>query len=62
MDTQTFLEAITTVGFPIVLSFVLLYLFLTMSKQHQNEVDTLRTALEQNTIVLTKLCEKIDKE
>ena len=64
---------ISTLGFPIAMCvgacFFIKYLFDTftkqiteMQKEHKEEVQSMNTAIENNTLILTKLCEKLDKE
>ena len=64
---------ISTLGFPIAMCvgacFFIKYLFDTFTKQitemqreHKEEVKSMNTAIENNTLILTKLCEKLDKE
>ena len=64
---------IATMGFPIAMCvgafFVIKYLFDSFTKQmeaqrieHKEEIKQLQSALENNTIALTRLIEKIDKE
>lgn len=65
------LQAITTVGFPIVCCGVLMYyvkyvrdkdteMIASITKKHNEEVNTMSTALNENTLVLQKLCDKLD--
>lgn len=57
---------ISNVGFPIAAVIALAYYVKELTKQHKNEVDELRTAIENNTLVITKLYERLvqdlDKE
>lgn len=64
---------VSTVGFPIVaVGAVAWYCKYTndnyrkdtkdLTASHEKEIDKLTTALNNNTIALTKLCEKLDKE
>ncbi len=64
---------ISTLGFPIAMCvgacFFIKYLFDTftkqiteMQKEHKEEVQSMNTAIENNTLIVTKLCEKRDKE
>lgn len=66
-------QAISVLGFPIVACigacFFVKYQFDTFNKQmeeqrkeHAEEVKQLKGALDNNTIALTRLIEKIDKE
>lgn len=60
MDFQAILTAIATVGFPIVACIALFYYIYKQAERHKEEINTLTTALNNNTIVLSKLSEKID--
>lgn len=51
---------ISSVGFPIVMCIVLVHYMKQMEQTHQNELEQLRSTIEQNTIALTKLYEKVD--
>lgn len=65
------LQAITTVGFPIVCCGVLMYyvkytrdkdteMVADVMARHNEEVNTMSAALNENTLVLQKLCDKLD--
>lgn len=65
------LQAITTVGFPIVCCGVLMYyvkyirdkdteMITDIMARHNEEVNTMSAALSENTLVLQKLCDKLD--
>lgn len=65
------LQAITTVGFPIVCCGVLMYyvkyirdkdteMMAEIMARHSEEVNTMSAALNENTLVLQKLCDKLD--
>ena len=64
---------ISTLGFPIAMCvgacFFIKYLFdnftkqiTEMQKEHKEEVKSMNTAIENNTIALTRLIDKLDKE
>lgn len=66
------LQAITTVGFPIVCCGVLMYyvkynrdknteMMADIMARHSEEVNTMSASLNENTLVLQKLCDKLDK-
>ena len=57
---QEILTAIATVGFPIVACIALFYYIYKQAERHKEEINTLTTALNNNTVVLSKLSEKID--
>lgn len=67
------LQAITTVGFPIVMCGTMAYYVKYMTDKHRDEVAKLNDqhkeemldvvkAVDNNTLVLSKLCEKLDRE
>lgn len=62
MSIDTIMTAISTVGFPIVLSIGLLYVVWMIFKAYREDVDKLKEALNNNTLVLQKLIDKLDKE
>lgn len=77
MDWNAVLNAITTVGFPIV-ACIALFLYVQKTTKEQREEtkelnaqhtaemmafkDEIKEALNNNTIALTKLCDRLDKE
>ena len=64
MDFNTLLQAITTVGFPIVMSVALLYEIKDMTTKHQEESKLFSDSMNKNTLVLQKLCDilGVDRE
>ena len=62
MSMDDLLTAISTVGFPIVLAVGLLYVVLMIFKAYREDVDKLKEALNNNTLVLQKLTDKLDKD
>ena len=53
------LNAITTVGFPIVMCGILLWYIYKSQKNHKEEVMQLSEAIQNNTIVMGKILAKI---
>lgn len=53
-------EVISNVGFPIACVIALAYYVREINTQHKTEVDNLRTAIENNTLVITKLIDRLD--
>ena len=53
------LNAITTVGFPIVMCGILLWYIYKSQKNHIEEVMQLTEAIQNNTIVMEKILTKI---
>lgn len=75
MDIQAILQAITTVGFPIVCCGAMMWYVKyqtdrnreevdKLNEQHRAEMTDMTTAVNNNTVVLTRLCEilKGDKQ
>lgn len=53
------LNAITTVGFPIVMCGVLLWYTYKSQKNHKEEITQLTDAIQNNTVVMEKILTKI---
>lgn len=73
MDVNVILQAVTTVGFPIVMCGAMAYYVKYSTDKHREEVSKLNEqhkqemldivrAIDNNTTALTKLCEKLDSE
>lgn len=60
MDFQAVIQAITTVGFPIVVCLIMIYLNEKQDERHTNEMQEIKKALENNTLAITKLVDKLD--
>lgn len=71
MDVNIVFQAISSLGFPIVMCIVMVwYLKYTGDKhrsetsklnaQHDGEIKELTTVINNNTVVLTRLCDKLD--
>lgn len=59
MDANSLQSLITTVGFPIVCCGALFWYMIRESKSHKEETDKLSEALNNNTLVMTKLIERL---
>lgn len=55
MELNEIVQIISTVGFPIVIALILLTYLRDESANHKNEVDSLKDALNANTIAITEL-------
>lgn len=73
MDTASILQIISTVGFPIVacggMAWYVKYMTdkereerNKMNEQHKQEMSEVTMALNNNTLALQKLCDKLDGE
>lgn len=56
------LQAISTVGFPIALTLILLWYIYDSSNKHKEEIDKMSEALNNNTLALTKLLDRMERE
>lgn len=59
---QMILQAITTVGFPIVMCLCLACYCMKLNDSHKVETDKFTSALNENTLVLQKLCDILNVE
>lgn len=73
MEFQEILSAVTTVGFPIVMCGGMAYYvkYITdknreqiadLNERHQEELSETVTALNNNTLAIQRLCDKLDRE
>ena len=61
METYQFsINAITTVGVPIVMCLILFWYVNKQNEAHKGQIESLRSVIENNTNSITKLYEKID--
>lgn len=73
MDWSAITQAVTTIGFPIVMCGAMAWYvkYITdkhreevtkLNEQHQQDMEKVTTAINNNTLALTKLCERMEKE
>lgn len=62
MDTNTIIQIVNSLGFPIVMCGALFWRQVKSDEQHKVEMDKLSEALNNNTVAITKLSDKLDKE
>jgi len=55
MDIQTFMQVISTVGFPIACCIIMFWYLQKEQESHKEEMKTVTEALNKNTVVLTEL-------
>lgn len=60
MDLATLQEVVNNMGFPIVCCGALIYANMKQRKSHKEESDKWIEALNNNTLVITKLVEKLE--
>lgn len=59
MDTQALIQAVSTLGFPIVMSAALLYYLNLERESHKEEMTSMKDALDRNTVIMTELKEML---
>lgn len=62
MDANTIIQVVGSLGFPVVMCGALFWRQLESDKQHKEEMDKVSEALNNNTIAITKLTDKLHKE
>lgn len=60
MDVSTITTLITTVGFPVVVCLATMYYIKYLNDQHKQEIDKLSEALQNNTLVMQRLLDKLN--
>lgn len=60
MDLQTVTNVISTVGFPICVCLICFWYINKMQERHKAETDKLAEALNNNTLVMQRLVDKLD--
>lgn len=59
MDMQTIISAVGSLGFPIVMCGVLMYYLNVERESHKEEMNSMKDALDRNTVVMTELKEML---
>lgn len=62
MDVNSLIQLISSLGFPIVCCGALFWKMVKTDEQHKEEMDKVTEALNNNTIALTKLSDKLGGE
>lgn len=57
---QTLITAISSLGFPIVCCLIVLYMYWKSDQTHKAEVDKLSEAVQNNTVVMEKILERLE--
>ena len=60
MDVNAIIQLVGSLGFPIVASGALFWYVNKIAERHKEEMDKVSAALNNNTIALTKLVEKLE--
>lgn len=61
MDFNAITQIISSVGFPIAMCIYVMYAMQKQTESHKKEIDELRKTIENNTVAIVKLVEKLDK-
>lgn len=62
MDIQIVLQAISTVGFPIVVSAAMFWMVNKQGEQHKEEMDAVRASLDKNTLAILELKNALERD
>ena len=62
MDVTIITQLVSTVGFPIAMCALMAYYIKYTQDRHREEINSVREALNNNTIVLQKLVDKLDED
>ena len=61
MESYNFvIQAISSVGFPIVMTLVMVYILYKVENNHREEMTEMMKSLENNTLAITKLTERLE--
>lgn len=61
MDSYNFvIQAISSVGFPIVMTLIMVYILYKVENNHREEMAEMMKSLENNTLAITKLTERLE--
>ena len=60
MDASSIVTIISQVGFPIAMCLVMAWYVKYTNDQHKEEIDKITEALNNNTLAVQKLCERMD--
>ena len=62
MEVSELIQAISTVGFPIVMCLLFMYYITYINDQPKDEIDKLSQSINNNTLVMQKLLDKLGGE
>lgn len=62
MEYEVVTTFITSVGFPIAMCILLFMYVKEQNKSHQEEMNKMSEAVNNNTIILQKLCDLLDRK
>lgn len=62
MDVNAVTTAISTLGFPIVMCGAMFWYMLKEKDSHKEEMNSVTEALNNNTLILQKLCDRLEAD
>lgn len=62
MDTTQIVQVISSLGFPIVMCAALFWYMIQQREAHKEEIDKMSEALNNNTLVIQKLLDEMEKD
>ena len=62
MDVNAITTAISTLGFPIVMCGAMFWYMIKEKDTHKEEMNSVTEALNNNTLILQKLCDRLDSD
>ena len=62
MDVTAIVQVISSLGFPIAVCLICFWYSNMLEETHMNEVQKLTDALNNNTLIMQKLCDKMGVE
>lgn len=62
MDASSIISVVSQVGFPIAMCLVMAWYIKYTNDQHKDEISKITEALNNNTLAVQKLCDKLGKE
>ena len=60
MDVNQVIQIVSTLGFPIVMCGAMFWYMLKEKDTHKEEMNSITEALNNNTLILQKLCDRLD--
>lgn len=62
MDVGAITTAVSTLGFPVVMCGAMFWYIVKEKDAHKEEMNKLTEALNNNTVMIQKLCDRLDGE
>lgn len=59
MDVSAIVQVVSSLGFPIAVCLICFWYINKLEETHRNEVQKLADALNNNTLIMQKLCDKM---